>query len=95
MKTFFSRLLSRKPKVKPTTHTIRLNGATAGILSGNDDNTKLTLCVFRSGAPWKIDDFLILQSTSGQTSRYRVTRVSTPRDPGDQHFIDCTFAPRP
>lgn len=94
MISFLKRLFARKPKAPPATHVIRLNGLTAGVLSHRRGGEELTLCVFRSGAPWRRGDLLDIHSSAGGVYHYRVAKVDTPCDPGDQHFIDCTFSPR-
>jgi len=90
------RLLGRQTKVaeaQGVPHLLRLNGSTAGVLTSRKDGRELTVCVFQSGAPWRKGDYILLRSRSGQESRYRLTRLDTPRDPGDQHFLWLEFAP--
>lgn len=75
-------------------HVIRLNGASAGVLHANDDGSRITVCVFQRGHKWKDGDFVIFERRGGETTRYKIDRICTPHDPGDQHFLYCTFAPR-
>lgn len=84
----------RKAGAVPITHNLRFDGVTVGRLDDADDAMKLDACVFRSGAPWNVGDYIIFESSRGQSSRYKLDRIHTPRDPGDQHFLYCTFAPR-
>lgn len=76
-------------------HTVRFDGFSAGMLSTCDGGQRITVCVF--GSWWRMQDgdYVIFERRSGETTRYRITAIRTPHDPGDQHFIDCEFAPRP
>lgn len=76
-------------------HRIRFNGVSAGILDIYDGGQCINVCVFQSGHEWKEGDFVIFERQSGETTRYKIDRINTPHDPGDQHFLYCTFAPRP
>lgn len=77
-----------------TTHQIWLDGATAGVLHVSDGGNKITVCVFQRGYEWKDGDLVIFRRRSGETTRYKIDQIRTPSDPGDQHFLDCTFTPR-
>lgn len=75
-------------------HRIRFNGASAGILDIHDGGKRINVCVFQIGHDWKAGDYVIFERQSGETTRYKIDRINTPHDPGDQHFLYCTFAPR-
>jgi hypothetical protein len=75
-------------------HHIRFNGHSAGVLTIADGGCRVTVCVFQCGHQWKEGDFVIFEQQSGKTTRYKIDSIHTPPDPGDQHFLDCTFAPR-
>jgi hypothetical protein len=76
-------------------HHIRFNGHSAGILDIHDGGQRINVCVFQRGHDWNAGDYVIFERQSGETTRYKIDRIWTPRDPGDQHFLYCTFAPRP
>lgn len=76
------------------THEITFDRVNAGILAIHAKGRRITVVVYRKGKPWKPQDYIVFTRQSGETTRYRVDEIRTPRDPGDQHFIDCTFAPR-
>lgn len=76
-------------------HHIRFNGHSAGILGIKDGGKQISVCVFQRGHEWNEGDFVIFERQSGETTRYKIVAIRTPHDPGDQHFLDCTFAPRP
>lgn len=85
--------LSDSPE--PRTHNLRLDGVNAGVLDVYEDGARVNVCMFRRGVDWSSGDFVVFERSSGKTTRYKIDRIETPRDPGDQHFLYCTFAPRP
>ena len=76
-------------------HHIRFNGHSAGILGIRNGGQEIDVCVFQRGHEWNEGDFVVFERQSGETTRYKIDRIWTPHDPGDQHFLYCTFAPRP
>lgn len=91
------RRLGLLPPVPPqltTSHRLQLDGVTAFTLSVRKEGHEITLCWFRRHLRAKEGDFLIIQRDDGSTTRYRIDAIDTPRDPGDHHFLECTFAPR-
>jgi hypothetical protein len=76
-------------------HRIRFNGHTAGIIDIKAGGKSITVCVFQRGHEWNEGDYVIFERQSGETTRYKIYEIETPRDPGDKHFLRCIFAPRP
>lgn len=89
----FQRFRPAAPEPEPATHHLRFDGVNVGRLDDGDGRC-ISVCVFRRDAPWQVGDYIIFESTSGQTSRYMLYSIRTPHDPGDQHFLECSFAPR-
>lgn len=88
-------LLPPLPPELIKTHEVKFAGVTAGLLWLDDNGHKIGLCWFHSNLPAKEGDYLIIHTSDGRTVRYVIHNIETPRDPGDQHFLECTFAPRP
>lgn len=88
-------LLPPLPPELTHTHDLKLDGVMAGWLSQRDEGRKICLCWFHGNLPAKEGDYLIIHTSDGRSTRYVIDEIDTPRDPGDQHFLDCTFAPRP
>lgn len=76
-------------------HELDLDGVGAFILVSNNRHTKVTVSGFlRDRRKFKKGHRVLLRSSEGQESRYRITDVRLPDDPKDQYFIDVEFHPR-
>ena len=74
---------------------IRLNGYNVGTIKNTNGGRNITV----SGWSYEYQnlnkgDNVLLISTSGQESRYKITRIEYMYDPSDQFFIDLEFNPR-
>lgn len=92
---------------EPATHTYKFKdgwGDAMGIFHTSPDGLKLTIHGFGHSnfRDWKIDDYVILPNNDEEslakgantTTRYQITAIRNPSNPGDQYFIDTKFAPR-
>lgn len=84
-----------RPGSESSPHHIRFNGHSAGILDIYDEGQRINVCVFGPYRDLKAGDYVIFERRNGETTRYKIDRIHTPHDPGDQHFLYCSFAPRP